>query len=84
MIIIFCSDFHPKRQLLPPPCDTLSFSSCAHTHTSNVKLAGDPRRPIAVDRVDIKRGYCFVFLKDVTSQAEKERIENYVADIGGM
>ena len=47
-------------------------------------ISGDPRRPIALDRVDIKRGYCFVFLRDVTSMAEKERIENYVSDINGM
>lgn len=52
---------------------------CPHPSTS-----GDPRRPIALDRVDMKRGYCFVFLRDVTSMAEKERIENYVSDINGM
>lgn len=61
---------------------------CAHimlTLVNNLNLyTGDPRRPIALDRVDMKRGYCFVFLKDVSSMAEKERIENYVADISGM
>ena len=46
--------------------------------------SGDPRRPIPLDRVDMKRGYCFVFLKDASSAAEKERVENYVADISGM
>jgi hypothetical protein len=27
--------------------------------------------PFPVDRVDLKRGYCFVFLKDAASQADK-------------
>lgn len=45
---------------------------------------GDPRRPIALERVDMKRGYCFVFLRDVATMAEKERIENYVNEINGM
>ncbi|KAL7552437.1 hypothetical protein ACHAWF_015708 [Thalassiosira exigua] len=33
---------------------------------------------------DMKRGYCFVFLKDPESLAEKERAETYVAEINGM
>ena len=41
-------------------------------------------QPIAVDRVDIKRGYCFVFLKDVATLAEKEQVERFVSDINGM
>jgi arginine/serine-rich splicing factor 4/5/6 len=32
----------------------------------------------------MKRGYCFVFLKDAANAMEKERIENYVSDINGM
>lgn len=40
--------------------------------------------PMPVDRVDVKRGYCFVFLKDATSQAFKEQTERYVSAINGM
>ena len=41
-------------------------------------------KPIAVDRVDIKRGYCFVFLKDVPTVEDKEQVERFVSDINGM
>jgi arginine/serine-rich splicing factor 4/5/6 len=41
-------------------------------------------KPIAVDRIDIKRGFCFVFLKDAASQEEKDQIEAFVAAIQGM
>lgn len=37
-----------------------------------------------VERIDHKRGYCFVFLKDVTSQSEKEQTERFVNSITGM
>lgn len=37
-----------------------------------------------VERVDLKRGYCFVFLKDVKTQQDKETIERFVSDINGM
>ena len=40
--------------------------------------------PVPVDRVDLKRGYCFVFLKDATSQAHKDMAELFVSDINGM
>ena len=40
--------------------------------------------PVPVDRVDLKRGYCFVFLKDATSQAHKDMAEQFVSDINGM
>lgn len=30
--------------------------------------------PFPVDRVDLKRGYCFVFLKDASSATEKEQV----------
>lgn len=40
--------------------------------------------PIPVDRVDVKRGYCFVFLKDAASQQDKDQVERFVADINGM
>jgi hypothetical protein len=43
-----------------------------------------PFKPIAVDRLDLKRGYCFVFLKDVANVAEKEQVERFVSDINGM
>lgn len=41
-------------------------------------------KPMPVDRVDIKRGYCFVFLKDVANMAEKLEVERFVSDINGM
>lgn len=45
---------------------------------------GDNFKPIPVDRVDIKRGFCFVFLKDAASQEDKEQAEAFVAAISGM
>jgi hypothetical protein len=44
----------------------------------------DKHDPIPVDRIDLKRGYAFVFLKDATSQAQKEKAERYVSDMNGM
>jgi hypothetical protein len=40
--------------------------------------------PMAVERVDLKRGFCFVFLKDLHSDEERERVERYVEGINGM
>jgi hypothetical protein len=40
--------------------------------------------PIPIDRIDIKRGYCFVFFKDATSVQEKQRIESFCMTINGM
>lgn len=40
--------------------------------------------PLAVDRVDIKKGFCFVFLKDVPSVADKDQVESFVTSIQGM
>jgi hypothetical protein len=40
--------------------------------------------PIPIDRIDIKRGYCFVFFKDATSIQEKQRIESFCMTINGM
>ena len=40
--------------------------------------------PIPVDRIDLKRGYCFVFLKDATSQSDKDNCERFVSAINGM
>jgi hypothetical protein len=40
--------------------------------------------PVHVDRVDLKRGYCFVFLKDATCQADKDNAERFVTAINGM
>mmetsp|Transcript_15552 Transcript_15552/g.27893 ORF Transcript_15552/g.27893 Transcript_15552/m.27893 type:complete len:207 (+) Transcript_15552:82-702(+) len=45
---------------------------------------GEVKMPVALDRVDMKRGYAFVFLKDPESLAEKERAENFVQEINGM
>jgi len=41
-------------------------------------------KPVLVDRVDLKRGYCFVFLKDATSEDDKDNVERFVSDINGM
>lgn len=40
--------------------------------------------PIPVDRLDQKRGFCFVFLKDAAAQNDKERVEQYVNELNGM
>lgn len=40
--------------------------------------------PIPVDRVDQKRGYCFIFLKDATTQADKDQVEKFISDLNGM
>ena len=40
--------------------------------------------PIPVDRIDIKRGFGFVFLKDARTPEDKERVERYVTSINGM
>ncbi len=45
---------------------------------------GEPFGPIPVERVDLKRGYCFVFLQDATSEEDKTRIETFVSIINGM
>jgi arginine/serine-rich splicing factor 4/5/6 len=54
----------------------------AAADVKDVFETADP--PIPVDRVDLKRGYCFVFLKDAASEAGKQRAENFVSDINGM
>jgi hypothetical protein len=41
-------------------------------------------QPIPVDRIDIKRGYCFVFFKDATSMEDKRGIESFCVAINGM
>jgi hypothetical protein len=41
-------------------------------------------QPIFVDRIDIKRGYCFVFFKDATSLEDKRRVESFCMTIQGM
>jgi arginine/serine-rich splicing factor 4/5/6 len=50
---------------------------------SNLNLRKD-YGPIPVDRIDVKRGYCFVFLQDAKSQEDKTRIEEFVNEINGM
>jgi hypothetical protein len=44
----------------------------------------DVFRPIPVDRLDQKRGYCFVFLKDAVDATDKDNAERFVAAISGM
>jgi hypothetical protein len=41
-------------------------------------------RPFPVDHIDLKRGYCFVFLKDADSQSFMNDIEAFVKAINGM
>lgn len=41
-------------------------------------------KPIPIDRIDVKRGFCFVFLKDAASQKDKEQVESFVSAINGM
>lgn len=52
----------------------------------NATLGADPGsfRPIPVDRLDQKRGYCFVFLKDAVEGTDKDNVERFVAAISGM
>ena len=40
--------------------------------------------PMSVERVDLKRGFAFVFMNDAQSQSDKERVEDYVDGIQGM
>ena len=44
----------------------------------------DSYNPVAVDRVDIKKGFCFVFFKDAANAAERDQVERFVAGIQGM
>lgn len=55
-------------------------------HTPLVPPGSEPGSftPIMVDRLDQKRGYCFVFLKDAVTAADKDNAERYVAAITGM
>jgi hypothetical protein len=55
-------------------------------HTPLVPPGSEPGSftPITVDRLDQKRGYCFVFLKDAVTAADKDNAERYVAAITGM
>ena len=39
--------------------------------------------PILVERVDMKRGFCFVYLKDAIDQDDKERIQRFVQSANG-
>jgi len=39
--------------------------------------------PISVQRIDLKKGFCFVFFNDAKSPDEKERTERYVMELNG-
>jgi RNA recognition motif-containing protein len=41
-------------------------------------------QPMSVERVDLKRGFAFVFMNDAQTQGDKDRIEQYVDGIQGM
>lgn len=40
--------------------------------------------PVSIDRVDLKRGYAFVFFQEARSQTDKVKLERYVEEINGM
>mmetsp|Transcript_15128 Transcript_15128/g.28466 ORF Transcript_15128/g.28466 Transcript_15128/m.28466 type:complete len:180 (-) Transcript_15128:1980-2519(-) len=40
--------------------------------------------PMPVERVDLKRGFAFVFLKDAKNQDDKERVQRYIDGIQGL
>ncbi len=40
--------------------------------------------PMPIDRVDLKRGYAFVFFQEARNQNDKDRLERYVDEINGM
>eukprot|EP00551_Chaetoceros_affinis_P009756 CAMPEP_0203683180 /NCGR_PEP_ID=MMETSP0090-20130426/47386_1 /ASSEMBLY_ACC=CAM_ASM_001088 /TAXON_ID=426623 /ORGANISM="Chaetoceros affinis, Strain CCMP159" /LENGTH=317 /DNA_ID=CAMNT_0050552309 /DNA_START=97 /DNA_END=1051 /DNA_ORIENTATION=- len=40
--------------------------------------------PMPIDRVDLKRGYAFVFFQEARTQNDKDRLERYVDEINGM
>lgn len=47
-------------------------------------LSNDVGNCVAVERIDLKRGFCFVFLKPAMTQADKDNAERYVSEINGM
>lgn len=49
-----------------------------------IRPSGTDYKPIPVDRIDIKRGYCFVFLKDAQTEEDKANAERFISDINGM
>mmetsp|Transcript_55817 Transcript_55817/g.62398 ORF Transcript_55817/g.62398 Transcript_55817/m.62398 type:complete len:104 (+) Transcript_55817:54-365(+) len=55
-----------------------------HTPIATPSANQDSFRPIPVDRLDQKRGYCFVFLKDAVDERDKDNAERFVAAISGM
>jgi len=40
--------------------------------------------PIEIERIDLKRGFGFVFLKNARSLDERDAVEKYVGDLNGM
>jgi len=40
--------------------------------------------PIEIERIDLKRGFGFVFLKNARSLDERDAVEKYVQDLNGM
>ena len=81
---------HPERFMdsLPPPPPVAMTQSSSNTTTdettTTTTTTTTTHSPIPVDRIDMKRGYCFVFLKDATDLAEKLRIEAFCQAINGM
>lgn len=71
-------------------CQMIYFFLTLNTHhlmSLIISLPPQPKNanhPPPINMKDMKRGYCFVFLKDPETLADKERTENYVHDINGM
>ena len=58
--------------------------NCITDDIEDIFLRPNIGSPIPIDRVDLKRGFCFVFLQDAKTQEDKERVEQYVSSLNGM
>ena len=58
--------------------------NCIADDIEDIFLRPSMGSPIPIDRVDLKRGFCFVFLQDAKTQEDKDRVEQYVNSLNGM
>ena len=58
--------------------------NCIADDIEDIFLRPNMGSPIPIDRVDLKRGFSFVFLQDAKSQEDKDRVEQYVSSLNGM
>jgi arginine/serine-rich splicing factor 4/5/6 len=71
----------------PQQPQSLSNNSNNDNNNDNNGTTGETETlytPIPVDRVDLKRGYCFVFLKDAATLQDKRNAERFVTHMNGM